>query len=127
MEAKEAAEILKRSINDPQLPEDLKQAIQFLAEDIDRMVPMIPFKGKQGSYMTYNCGFCHTGISDGSKFCYRCGRKVDLVNSDIPAIREEIIMDLPKEKDEIILPKKKRARDESIDGQGSFFDLIDQE
>ncbi len=127
MEIKEAADILRISATDQQLPAKIKEAIQTLAADIDRMVPVIPIRGKQGSYMTYNCGYCHTGISSGSKFCYRCGRKVDLENSDIPAIREDIIMELPKEEEAQEPAKKRRSRDEYIDGQSSIFDLIDSE
>ena len=127
MEIKEAADILRISATDQQLPAKIKEAIQTLAADIDRMVPVIPIRGKQGSYMTYNCGSCHTGISSGSKFCYRCGRKVDLENSDIPAIREDIIMELPGEDEAQEPAKKRRSRDEYIDGQSSIFDLIDSE
>lgn len=125
MEAKEAVEILKKNTSNPDLPEDIKEAIQLLSDDMDRMVPVVPFRGRQGSYTNYNCGFCHTGISNGSKFCYRCGRRVDLEHSDIPAKREEIISDLPKPEEEAVLPKRTKTKGSDMDGQSSIFDLLD--
>ena len=47
MEAKEAVEILKKNISNPDLPEDIKEAIQLLSDDMDRMVPVVPFRGRQ--------------------------------------------------------------------------------
>ena len=113
-------------MNDPMLSAELKEALQTLAPDLERMVPSLPVKGKQGSYITYYCGSCHAGISSGSKFCYRCGRKVDLENSDIPAIKEDIVAELPDPQEEPEPEKKRRTGDNDMDGQSSIFDLLDE-
>ena len=127
MEPKEAAEILKKRINDPGIPDEIREAIQVLSPDIDRMVPMIPFKGRQGTFATYNCGFCHAGISTGSKYCHRCGRKVDLEHSDIPSIKDEIILELPDPEEEIVPDKRRRSKDNDVEGQSSIFDMLEGE
>ncbi len=127
MKENEAVEILKKTTQDPGVSEELKEALQLMMPDLERMVPAVPFKGKAGSYMTYNCGYCHTGISEGSKFCYRCGRKVDLENSDIPAGRREVILDLPKEEEPAEAVKKKRTKDRDVDGQSSIFDMFGED
>ena len=87
----------------------------------------IPFKGRQGTFATYNCGFCHAGISTGSKYCHRCGRKVDLEHSDILAIKDEVIFELPDPEEEIVPEKRRRSKDNDVEGQSSIFDMLEGE
>ncbi len=125
METKEAVEILKKYGNNEQVPTEVKDALQTLMPDLDRLIPSVPTKGRQGSYMTYSCGYCHTGISSGSRYCYRCGHKVDLENSDIPAVKEDVLMEskalseLPEEE------KRSKTKYSDVEGQQSIFDIMD--
>ena len=125
MDTKEAVELIRKNLNGAELPEELKDALRTVLPEMERLLPVIPTKGRQGTYMTYNCGFCHTGISAGSRYCYRCGHKVDLEHSDLPAIRADVVIETGTAPEEPEPEKRPKARERDIEGQQSFFDLME--